>query len=456
MALKYPERVQESTTTTGTGDLMLIGAPDSSYNEFADRFVNGDQTDVAIFGAGAFELCRATYNAGSNSITRGAIYDSSNSGSRVTFGAGTKTIIVTAPGKRWQVAAEAGEAISDVASASTCDIGAANTWRVRITGTTTITSLGTGTDKIRFVTFAGALTLTHNATSLILPTGANIVTAAGDAAIAWSDASGNWRVIYQRANGMALAAPLSNRNRIINSPFVINQRGVSGTVTLAAGAYGHDRWKAGAGGCTYAFAVSGIDTVITITSGTLCQVIEGTFFEGGIYTASWAGSAQARIYQGAASGSYTSGPITTGSLAAATNTTIEFSVGTLTRVQVEPGSVATAYERRPGGIELAMCLRYFYRPGRLWGYAASATAIVVMAQHPVPMRATPTVSLVATSVEGESPPWMTAVTASSAAVNGSHIDNNMSADISIGGFTGLSVGATALIQSGAVNFSAEL
>lgn len=95
--------------------------------------------------------------------------------------------------------------IATVASAATCDIGAATSQRVNITGTTTITSFGSQPGRLRFVTFAGALTLTHNATSLKLPTGANIVTTAGDAAVFLSDASGNWTCLaYMRANGKAL------------------------------------------------------------------------------------------------------------------------------------------------------------------------------------------------------------------------------------------------------------
>jgi hypothetical protein len=95
---------------------------------------------------------------------------------------------------------------SDVASAATCDIGSAASLKVQITGTTTITSFGTVHHCLRLLRFAGALTLTNNATSLVLPTGANIVTAAGDCAIATSDASGNWRVReYQRADGTPLA-----------------------------------------------------------------------------------------------------------------------------------------------------------------------------------------------------------------------------------------------------------
>jgi hypothetical protein len=67
-----------------------------------------------------------------------------------------------------------------VASATTCDIGAVDGGKIVISGTTTITGLGTSTNKLRFVRFSGALTLTHNGTSLILPGAANIVTVAGD------------------------------------------------------------------------------------------------------------------------------------------------------------------------------------------------------------------------------------------------------------------------------------
>lgn len=89
----------------------------------------------------------------------------------------------------------------DIASAATTDIGAATGWEVNVTGTTTITSLGTKTAGVlRVVTFTGALTLTHNATSLILPGGANIVTAAGDVALFESLGSGNWRCLsFSRA-----------------------------------------------------------------------------------------------------------------------------------------------------------------------------------------------------------------------------------------------------------------
>lgn len=92
---------------------------------------------------------------------------------------------------------------ANVASASTVDLGAVVGRFVDVTGTTTITSFGTVAAGIwRVVTFTGALTLTHNATSLILPGGANITTAAGDSMVAESLGSGNWKIhIYMPAAG---------------------------------------------------------------------------------------------------------------------------------------------------------------------------------------------------------------------------------------------------------------
>lgn len=79
-----------------------------------------------------------------------------------------------------------------------------------VTGTTTITSLAATTNdtsKVKVLQFDGVLTLTHHATDLILPRGANITTAAGDIGIFYEYASGDWRCVsYFRANTGALSA----------------------------------------------------------------------------------------------------------------------------------------------------------------------------------------------------------------------------------------------------------
>jgi microcystin-dependent protein len=90
---------------------------------------------------------------------------------------------------------------ADIASTSTVDLGAVEGKFHDITGTSTISSFGTvraGIEKV--LTFEGALTLTHNSTSLILPGGANMLTTAGDIATFYSEGSGNWRCTsYQHA-----------------------------------------------------------------------------------------------------------------------------------------------------------------------------------------------------------------------------------------------------------------
>ena len=144
------------------------------------------------------------------------------------------------------------------------------------------------------------------------------------------------------------------RNELINGNFGVNQRAVTGTVTLAAGAYGHDRWKAGAGGCTYTFATALNVTTLTISAGTLIQVIEGINLQSGTYTLSWTGTAAGKIGTGALSASGI-----TGTAVGGTNLNIEFNTGTLSKVQFEEGIVNSAFETRPYGMELALCQRYF-------------------------------------------------------------------------------------------------
>lgn len=96
---------------------------------------------------------------------------------------------------------------ASIASATTTDLSTSQAIKVNVTGTTTITSFGTGANLVRVVRFSGALVLTFNATSLILPGKANITTTAGDEAIFTSDGSGNWRCIaYQQANNPVVPA----------------------------------------------------------------------------------------------------------------------------------------------------------------------------------------------------------------------------------------------------------
>lgn len=86
-----------------------------------------------------------------------------------------------------------------IASAATTNILGAASEFVLVTGTSTISSFGTGASKKRFVRVNNILTITHNATSLVCPGGYSIKTAAGDSFQVVSDASSNARIVqYQR------------------------------------------------------------------------------------------------------------------------------------------------------------------------------------------------------------------------------------------------------------------
>jgi hypothetical protein len=131
---------------------------------------------------------------------------------------------------------------ADIASATTTDLSTATGQFVDVTGTTTITGLGTADAGIqRLVRFTGALTLTHNGTSLILPGAANITTADGDAALFVSLGSGNWKCLfYMKADGTAVVAttaPFSDANAIIKNAsdatklFAMDASGISASTT---------------------------------------------------------------------------------------------------------------------------------------------------------------------------------------------------------------------------------
>lgn len=124
-----------------------------------------------------------------------------------------------------------------LASAGSVAIGAAQSLNVAITGTSTITSFDTVAEgTLRWVAFSGALTLTHNATSLILPGAANIVTAAGDVAVFKSLGGGNWKCVsYQPAAGNATVAGLTAAlaGKTISGDF-----GITGQLLLKDGSAG--------------------------------------------------------------------------------------------------------------------------------------------------------------------------------------------------------------------------
>lgn len=97
MPLVVYDRVQETTTTTGTGSVTLAGAV-TGYQTFA-VVGNGNTTYYCIAGQGTaeWEVGIGTYSTTGPTLARTTVLASSNSGSLVPFSAGTKSVFVTYP-----------------------------------------------------------------------------------------------------------------------------------------------------------------------------------------------------------------------------------------------------------------------------------------------------------------------------------------------------------------------
>ncbi|QND60388.1 hypothetical protein [Mesorhizobium huakuii] len=133
-----------------------------------------------------------------------------------------------------------------MASANIVDLAAATGVYVVVTGNVGITGFGTEqAGARRKVKFTGTPLLTHNATSLILITGANIQVEANDMAELESLGAGNWQMLsYDRASGKpvfgALGVTVDNE--------IVRADGVAGAAQGSGVTIGDDKVIAGATG----------------------------------------------------------------------------------------------------------------------------------------------------------------------------------------------------------------
>lgn len=97
MALVYADRVQETSTTTGTGAYDLVG-PDTGFQGFVTGIGNTNTCYYCATDGTDWEIGIGTVaDAGTDTLTRTKVTQSSNSDAAVDWGAGTKTIFCTLP-----------------------------------------------------------------------------------------------------------------------------------------------------------------------------------------------------------------------------------------------------------------------------------------------------------------------------------------------------------------------
>ncbi len=201
--------------------------------------------------------------------------------------------------------------------------------------------------------------------------------------------------LYPRLDG-ANAGPLAGfRSLLINGDFGINQRGFAGGA-LTAGSYGHDRWKADTGGADYSVA----GDTITLASGTIVQVIESPRLAGETITLSVedpSGDIDVDVEDESdtiTAGSGRRGVTLTVPAGSTGDITVKLSATaqTFKRVQLEVGGHATPFERRPIGVELGLCQRYYvgtFASIHAQRVGSGSTFSVAAHAYPVEMRANP-------------------------------------------------------------------
>jgi hypothetical protein len=435
---------QTELTTVGTADQLLIavggvsdtGAPRRAtvQNLFDDALTSGTYTNLSLSGALTYGTATGNRTVSTSAtITTGTIPNltagtTTSTAATITNGTITNGTITTALIPTLTVGTTTGTA------------------GIFTSGTVTTLNSTTGTIGNLSTTLAGDFTISQG-TGTLGTTGATLGTYGGATSVPVLAINAKGQVTS--TGTAAITSGLTGfRNRIINGDMRIDQRnaGASQTFTAAAAlAYSVDRFYgyctganvtgarvAGTAPNEFVYRFTGAASVTAIGFGTRLEATNTTDLAGStatlsvqlanslLTTVTWTafyattadafGTLASPTRTQIATGTFTvTSTLTTYSTqisvpsAATTGIEIVFTVGaqtsgtwTIDNVQLEAGSTATDFERRPIGTELALCQRYYYSASSSsHGFPCPSTggfAAIVTYYWKVSMRATPSVT----------------------------------------------------------------
>jgi hypothetical protein len=424
MALVVKDRVQVSSSTTGTGTLTL-GVALGGFQDFS-VIGDGNTTYYAITNNGEWEVGIGTYTASGTTLSRDTVLESSNSGNKINL-SGTSLVFCTYPAEKGLYLDANGNAIGLGTPVSVNLTNATNLpLTTGVTGVLPEANGGTGTTvgyngfKNRIIN--GAMQIDQrNAGASVTPVNGEYTLDRWRANLT----QGSKLNIQQNAGSVTppvgftnyLGVTSTSAYNVLNSDFFFVDQRIEGlniadlgwgtanaqTVTLSfwvrsslTGTFGGSFCNAGASR-TYAFSF----TILSANtweqkSITIAGDTTGTWLtNNGIGIILRIGLGVGSTFSG------TAGSWSGSNFVSATGATSV--VGTngatfyITGVQLEKGSNATSFDYRPFGTELALCQRYYYKnkaadTGSAFGsgFNDSTTVAFSVLGFPVSMRIAPT------------------------------------------------------------------
>ena len=460
---------QQEITTIGTADLLLI-APDSVDASLAPRKVTVQNLLDDGLTAGTFASLNLT-----GALTYGTATGNRTVSTSATITTGTIPNLTA--GTTTSTAATITTGTITTAVIPTLTAGTTTgTAGIFTSGTVATLKSTTGTIGNLSTTIAGDFTISQG-TGTLGTTGATLGTYGGATSVPVLAINAKGQVTS--TGTAAITSGLTGfRNRIINGDMRIDQRNAGASQTLTNGDFPYtvDRWLAsavgsnatgqrvaGSGSTQFNYQITG---AASNTSIALIQRIEANNFydlAGQTVTLSCNLANSLLTSVGytisyptvtdnySATTSITSGTWTVNStltrytiqisIPAAATTGLQISLNvsgqtsgtwTIGNVQLEAGSTATDFERRPIGTELALCQRYYWR---IDGYNAisaigsgsvynSTTTCRIYSKYPVSMRSYPTLSMAGSLVSsgGNADNSVSSISASNAGLESSLID----------------------------------